>query len=365
MAYLTNAELFKKYRSNTVAASGNQNLLVFDEKTQITGKMFFKVKKYGKFNYRLFFSNITDSTFADGILSKCNMSGDEYYIKEAYIGSVVGFDPYQTSESRIQLTFNGQKQKKVEKWETYWSDEVEINVEEGHILCFEWTVEGTKFPNAPEKVTSAYIKKEDGTYFESPDCPHPSLIGCDYHFEKNIAFIGDSITMGCGTTKNAYRNWVSFISDSLGEDFSVWNLGLGYARAYDAATDKVWLEKAKQYDFVSVCMGVNDLLRERTAEDVKNDLTTIVESLRKANVKIGIFTVPCFDWEGEIQGYWDDVNDYIRNVLSEKCEYVFDMATYTSRGGNERYKSRYGGHPNDLGCEIVAKKFIEEMEDIL
>lgn len=365
MAYLTNAELFKKYRSNTVAASGNQNLLVFDEKTQITGKMFFKVKKYGKFNYRLFFSNITDSTFADGILSKCNMSGDEYYIKEAYIGSVAGFDPYQTPESRIQLTFNGQKQKKVEKWETYWSDEVEINVEEGHILCFEWTVEGTKFPNAPEKVTSAYIKKEDGTYVESPDCPHPSLIGCDYHFEKNIAFIGDSITMGCGTTKNAYRNWVSFISDSLGENFSVWNLGLGYARAYDASTDKVWLEKAKQYDFVSVCMGVNDLLRDRTAEEVKNDLATIVESLRKANVKVGIFTVPCFDWEGEIQGYWDDVNDYIKNVLSEKCEYVFDMANYTSRGGNERYKSRYGGHPNDLGCEIVAKKFIEEMKDIL
>lgn len=362
MSYLTNKEYFKKYRSNVIAASGNQNLISFDEKTEITGKMFFKVKKYGKFNYRLFFSNMTDSTFSDGSVSRCNMSGDEYFIKEAYIGSVAGFDPYQGVESRIQVTFDGKNQKNVEKFETYWSDEISLNVEEGHILYFEWTVVGTKFPNAPEKVTFAYVKKEDGSYIESPDCPHPGMIGCDFPFEKNIAFLGDSITMGCGTTKNAYRNWVSFISDSLGEDFSVWNIGLGYSRASDAATDKIWLEKAKQYDIVNVCLGVNDLLSgRRTDEELKNDLTVIVDSLKKAGVKVGIFTVPCFDWVSEQQTYWDNVNDYIKNVLSKKCEYVFDMADYTSRGGENKYKSRYSGHPNDLGCEIIAKKFMEEI----
>lgn len=362
MLYLSNKEYFKKYRSNTIGASGNQHMLIFDKETQITAKMFFKIKKYGKFNYRLFFSNLTDSTFSDGSVSKANMSGDEYFIKEAYIGVTLGFYADLEPEIRIPVTFDKKTEKKVGKGETYWSDEFELEINEGQILLFEWTVKGTKFPYSPERVLSSFIKKDDGTYIESPDSPHPNLIGCDFGFEKNIAFLGDSITMGCGTTKNAYHNWASYISDYLGENFSVWNIGLGYARAQDAATDGVWLEKAKQYDTINICLGVNDLLQGRSAQELKNDLTKIVEILKNENKNVGIFTVPTFDWEGKNQKAWDEVNDYIRNVLSKKVDYVFDMAHHTSQGGENKYKSLYGGHPNDFGCEIIAREFIKAIK---
>ena len=115
MSFLSNKEYFKKYRSNIIGATSNQYMLIFNEETEITGKMFFKVKKYGKFNYRLFFSNMTDSTYSDGSVSKANMCGDEYLIKEAYIGVNLGFSPDEIPQVRIPVTFDKKKDKQVKK----------------------------------------------------------------------------------------------------------------------------------------------------------------------------------------------------------------------------------------------------------
>jgi hypothetical protein len=69
-----------------------------------------------------------------------------------------------------------------------------------------------------------------------------------------------------------------WLPEKLPERCSVWDLGIGYARAADAATDGEWLKRAKQCDKVHVCFGVNDTLRNYRAEEILQNLQRIIQS---------------------------------------------------------------------------------------
>ena len=143
--------------------------------------------------------------------------------------------------------------------------------------------------------------------------------------------------------------------------YSMWNIGLGYGRAQDAASDGIWLEKARQYDTAVVCLGVNDVLQGRTAEQIRTDLTFIVETLKKSGISVCIFTLPAFNWTGEHRNIWDDVNHYIKEVLVQKADYWFDMALASGNPG-DRYASLdpRNGHPTDEGCAYIGKEFLKK-----
>ena len=190
--------------------------------------------------------------------------------------------------------------------------------------------------------------------------PVPLMIGCDRPLTKRVGFIGDSITQGCGTAYESYTHWVAAIEKELDESIGVWDLGIGFARGYDAATDGCWLARAKQCDLVNVCFGVNDLLRGRTAEQVKADLNTVIRLLQEAGCQTIIFTVPPFDMVDEKQAYWYEVNDYIRKELSHKADGFFDFARILGQPAPKEYASVYGGHPNAEGCALVAKAYLEQ-----
>ena len=46
------------------------------------------------------------------------------------------------------------------------------------------------------------------------------MVGIDAPTKKKIAFLGDSITQGCGTPVNAYEHWNAVFADLLGNDYS-------------------------------------------------------------------------------------------------------------------------------------------------
>ena len=71
---------FKAYVSNTLAGSGNQSYFVSDNTIQ-TGRVFYKVFAGGKYNYSFMFTNVIDSTYADGAHSKANLRCKEWTIK--------------------------------------------------------------------------------------------------------------------------------------------------------------------------------------------------------------------------------------------------------------------------------------------
>ena len=147
----------------------------------------------------------------------------------------------------------------------------------------------------------------------------------------------------------------------LGSRYAYWNLGLGYGRASDAATDGVWLSRAKHNDIVVVCYGVNDLLQIGDEQQLKADLEKIVDCLNAAEVKVVLQTIPPFDYEGERIGKWQRVNDHIRQTLSKKAALVFDVVPWLQQDEAHPHMAKFVGHPNEEGCAVWANALYDAL----
>jgi len=189
--------------------------------------------------------------------------------------------------------------------------------------------------------------------------------------EKKCLIYGDSITQGCGTPINGYAHWNAVLSQKLPRENAYWNLGYGYARASDAASNGAWLFKAKQNDYVAVCFGVNDIFHEYAAEgansarNIKRSLNDIVDFLHASNVKVLVQTVPPFDYPDHLAEIWREVNAFIRNELIQKAEAVFDCVPVLSTGGPDCPTAAYCGHPNVEGSAKWAEALLPAMESFL
>ncbi len=341
---------FENYVSATVGAGGSQYW--FDSAEPRTGRIYYRLSQSGTYDYSLLFTGIIDSTFADGSVSHANLLCGQWEILAATVGvgktcsAAEATDPDVT----IPLTFAGEKTLTILPGTYFTTDPVEITAEKGEYLCLEVTCRGEHIPCHPESVLPVFVQK-DGAWVRCPETPFPSHIGCNRTVSAKLGFLGDSITQGCGTAVNSYTNWASYIADMLGDDFSYWNMGLGYGRAMDGASDGTWLYKAKQVDGISVCFGVNDILRGRTATQVKADLTTIVQMLQKAGVRVLIQTVPPFDYGADTVETWRDVNRYIREELATVADAFYDCVPVLSDSGekDDPGAKKYGGHPNAAG----------------
>ena len=185
--------------------------------------------------------------------------------------------------------------------------------------------------------------------------PLASMVGCNRRISGRTAFIGDSITQGIGTPVNSYLHWNALLSESFGGANAYWNLGIGFGRARDLATNGAWLYKAKQNDVVVVCCGVNDILQNGNQKQLIQDFDTIVDLLISNKIKVILQTIPPFDYVGEKLTIWQMANKHIKENLSEKVYCVFDVVPYLSQSGDCPQKAKYGLHPNVEGCKIWAQ----------
>lgn len=349
---------FEKYSSNTLAGSGSQTFFDTEKELIHRGRIYYKIFAGGSYGYSLLFSNILNSTFEDGSRSRCNMLCEELDLRKVTVGvckecsEAVAAEPKNT---RV-LSFNGKICKHVMPGEIFASDEFLLSAEKDEYLCVEIEFSGTKIPYHEESILPAFIW-EDGEWKASKKLPFPEMIGCDRKTDLRIGFLGDSITQGCGTPVNAYAHWCALAAEKIGERYSYWNLGFGYARAQDAASDGVWLMKAKQMDWVILCLGTNDIGQKRAEEDIKRDLECIVLKLKEAGVKMLLQTLPPFSWQGEELKKWLHINEYIKGDLSKFAEAVFDVAPFLTDSEQEG-KAKYVEHPNEEGSRIWAEELV-------
>jgi lysophospholipase L1-like esterase len=203
-----------------------------------------------------------------------------------------------------------------------------------------------------------------GAWVASKKHPFVSMVGIQKNAKKKIAFLGDSITQGIGTPVNSYEHWNAVFAGLLGNAYAYWNLGLGYGRADDAASDGVWLYKAKQNDIVFVCYGVNDILQGYSADAVKKNLQTIAETLHKGGVRVIMQTVPPFDYSEAHRRTWQEVNDFIRHEIKH-AELVFDCAEYLAKSSDEPHMAKYGGHPDSLGCKVWGEALFKAAAEVI
>ena len=298
---------FERYVSNTSAPTGNNSALKSDTPVTETFRATFPVQKHGQFDYKFFFSNHVNSTYASGENAYREMPTQPYVIESAFVGTTHDQWVMRDFEGKQALRFDAQTSRTVAAGETFWSDAVSVNVPEGEYLVFEWTVTYTVIPSTKISTTMAGMKQTNPSRYQftaTGDIPMPDLVGCDRGAKLRLGFIGDSITMGefAGATtsdKATYEFWAAKIADGLGEDVSMWNLGLGYARGDDAANSPSWLYKAKQCDVVGICFGVNDIEsgaygtdRSATKEELVADIAAIAAELKAAGVEVIVFSIP-------------------------------------------------------------------------
>ena len=368
---------FENFKSNTYAGSGNQLYFTMDENEIRTGRAFYKISVGGKYNYSILFSNIIDSTFADGSISQKNLICDEWTIHGMKIGKCDKFNSYKELSDLIMddnnensdivvndfidITFNGQKSKKVMPGEFFSSDPVMSEFEKDEYICLEITFSGKTIPYHEETLLPVFVKDEEEWKY-SKFMPFAAMIGCDKKVKSKIAYLGDSITQGIGTKPNSYLHWNAIFSDKRGSDYSYWNLGIGYGRASDAASNGAWLYKAKQNDIIFVCYGVNDILQNQPEEQIKADLTNIVTLLKNEGKKVIIQTIPPFNYQGEHIKRWERLNLYILTQLKDKADFVFDNTKIL--GKKERPSdAEYGGHPDEKGCKLWAEALFKEISE--
>ena len=349
-------EFFRDFHSTKLSGSGNQSWFENENAgAAVVGRVFYRVFAGGEYRYSLLFSDAMDSTFSDGQHSHVNQVLGDWEIVSARVGIVAradmeGFD--EPSEWKT-LTFDGAPSKAVAPGECFAADPVVLRAEKDAYLCLETTVRGARIPCHPETLLPSFVRTENG-WTRSVNTLFAGMVGCDRPVKLRVAYLGDSITQGCGTRYNAYEHWNAVLSEALGTDCAFWNLGLGYARARDAATDGGWLYKAKQNDLVVVCMGVNDMPREASAEAIMQSLQAIVRKLREAGARVLLQTIPPFNYPEGLRERWLTVNDWIRSTLAGEADALFDVVPVLSESPERPYMARYGGHPDGTGCAAWA-----------
>lgn len=358
-------QYFSSFVSNTLAGSGNQSFFLTGDPSKIqTSRLFYQIFQGGTYRYSFLYSNIIDTTYADGAHSQKNLICDSWKIEKAAAAvcrhcsctEMPDVGPFTA------LTFGGKEQKEVMPGEFFSSDPVELSPAAGDFLCIELSFRGKMIPNHPETLIPSFLL-ERGRWIPSVSMPFPGMIGCDRDVSLRVAFLGDSITQGIGTEKNSYTHWNACAARMLGADYSYWNLGLGYARAADAASNGAWLFKAKQADAAVICLGVNDIFHDPFGgEQLCSSLLTVVQKLKAAGVAVMMQTVPPFNYSDDKAEIWRSVNQYIRGTLANDCDRVFDNVPVLSGDGAGSPAAKYGGHPNAEGCARWADALFPELK---
>lgn len=374
--------MHNRFTSITSLSSATNFIWKVENKTTVTFRTYIRPREYGQLHFKFWHSNIVDSTWADGSESKANDFGGRWRIESCFVADGGQQPDGRVVEGTVEaVTFGGSSAKDVQQGEQFWSDSVTLTIPENHFLAFSWALtidgleEGIPF-NTETLLASAFEAVGDlagqvsslGYASAGNRQVLPSLLAYEKTVTKGIVFLGDSITQGVRTEQDGYSFWAAKIAKGLEPDIGVWNIGSGWARAYDLVNDSAWLAKAKQGDEVVVCLGVNDIgTANRSAEQLIADLSSIIKQLKedKPERKIWLSTLPAFNFSGDQEVIWRTVNEWIRSRSAADVSGIFDIAAVLGQAKpndqllRPEFMSPYNDpHPNGLAGTEVADAFL-------
>lgn len=346
---------FDTFFSNTAVSTNNQKFYTADPREIQTARAYIKVTVGGEYAYSFLYANQIASTFDDGSESFAGYLCDAWEILSLKLS--VCKEEF-TPDGFIPLTFDGNEGRRVGVGEVFSTDPVRIRAERGQRLCLEMVYRGREIPYLHETLVKGE-RLMAGAWVEHLHLPRPVAVGCDRPVRRRLVIWGDSISEGLGTPLEGYAGYAQVLTEQLDNDIAVWNIALGYGRAADAASGSLWFWEAKQADAVLLCFGVNDILRGYSAAEIQRNLSLILSRLRRAGCRIGIQTVPPFDFRGEHFTVWQQVNAYIQEVLAPTVDFFFDNRPILV--GEDGYSCPYGGHPNTEGARLWGMALAERL----
>lgn len=357
----------RQYVSATPIGSGN-NYFLCGPQGVLRGRMYVPVQVGGTFPYCFAVQNLEDSTFADGSTGVADRQGGAWRIRYACAGDGGPLSFPDMNPVLTPVLFDGQRERAVAPGEVFATDAVSLTVPDGHYLCFEWEVEGGDMPYTPDKTLSPSFLWQNGAWVRGEAFPQPVLFGVHRDGARELTLLGDSITQGLGTPEDRYAFYAAEIARRLAPGVAVRNLGMGHARAADAAGNGVWLAKAAAGQTVSVCLGVNDILQAadgngacRTPEQLTQAILRTLTLLRAAGCRVGLALPPPFDWAGEAERFWRRTLALLQEKAAPLAEWMIHPAAVWGLPAPQDALSRFGSHPDERGAVPMAELLLSAL----
>ena len=338
--------------SNTTAAGANQFFFESAPEKRHTCRVSYRVTTAGTYPYSLTFTNVLDSTYADGSLGRVNLPCKPWVIHSLRAAPCKGITeealPFVTLAEGVTVSAEA----------PYHTPPVSLTVEA--YLCIEMTFSGSMLPYHEETLLPI-LKKTEAGWQPTKKMPLPRLVGIQREVKGKIGFVGDSITQGIGTPMDSYTHWNALLTEKLKENYACHNLGIGYARAHDLATMGAWMEKAMEQDVIFLCLGANDILQGYPEQQIKKDLAAIVSAFKNAGKTVVLQAVPPFEYGAEKLLLWKRINTFVQETLAPMADVYFDPATVLTSDGKTPL---YGGHPNETGCALWAEALYQAVRHL-
>lgn len=177
------------------------------------------------------------------------------------------------------------------------------------------------------------------------------------------AALGDSYTIGTGASSPAH-SWPSIVAKRLeeqtGQQVELTNPAINGFTTEDLIEDELPQVQRLKPDLVTILIGVNDLVRERTPEDYRTSLVRIYDEVRGDKAPDGrVFAVSIPNWSvvpaareygdpEQIRHLTDAFNDVAREeALARGFGWIDITAASISGLGSPGWISADGLHPGD------------------
>ncbi|RUR10693.1 arylesterase [Legionella sp. km772] len=169
---------------------------------------------------------------------------------------------------------------------------------------------------------------------------------------KNIVVIGDSLSAGYGI--DPQKGWVNLLADKLKDkgQFKIINLSTsGDTTSNGLAKLPHALEQYKP-DILIIELGANDGLRGLAINQIKDNLTLMLEQVKKTKAKIlilGTYLPPNYG-----PAYLNQFNNTFK-TLAEHYKIAYVPMFLEGVAGNEKLMQNDGLHPNEEGQPLILK----------
>ena len=184
-----------------------------------------------------------------------------------------------------------------------------------------------------------------------PDQPTSAPAKAAADSRPRVVFLGDSLTAGLGLSPDqAYPTLLQQKADADGLSFRVVNAGVSGDTSAGGLSRLDWALEGDVRVMV-VALGGNDALRGLPVEELRKNLTTIIERAQARKVRVilaGMEAPPNFG-----QSYTDG----FRRVYTDlAAQYKVPLIPFLLQGvaGIERLNQRDGIHPTAEGARTVA-----------
>lgn len=172
-----------------------------------------------------------------------------------------------------------------------------------------------------------------------------------------VLSFGDSITYGYGANKG--QDYPSRLAAITG--WKVINAGVCGERSDQAKFRIAQVLQETQPQLVIIEIGGNDFLQLRSEKDIKQDIKSIIQTVKKENIPMALVAVPNLSWMEFITNKPTDATLYKSIAEEEKIILI----PYLLSNILEKKELKFDQiHPNARGYKLMAEGIAERFKTI-